>query len=346
MRKLAAAALLPFLLAACSGSDVPTDSPYKGQSAETFSMQLKRGRTIDKQGMLHWFAEYVSGYQAPVATQAPRAVVTMKPSASCRLPRPAEGSDLVQVITWNSKVYSPLYLITAPEFRKITENVMTVVNFNRNPGLALSKAEGRTQQVDVAVTEIAKPVHLVLASQSPVLWNLIADERAKITGVTIISESDTVALANAAPDLPVAVLSGEQAEKCGAAPALMPVRDYPNIKMTLHKANDNDEKYKKKLDKYEAYNRFFKKQFGVASNDVSIGVSVMDHAVVGPVPPSLEARLPFKTLEGAEIRVSPAAFVFFGNETDYIAAKKADVIKTASKLTGGDFKAILEAAGY
>jgi hypothetical protein len=334
------------LLTACSGSDIPSESPYKGQNAETYSIQLKRGRTIDSQHLLHWFAEYVSGYQEPDAGKMPTALIALKAATSCQIPRPAPGSKLVQVITWNSKITAPLYVIGEDELEKITKNAMQVVKGGHNPSLALSTPDGQLYAVDVAVTETAQPVHLVLSAQRAVVWNLVADPKAKITGITIISWNNVVALANADPDVPVTVLAGKQAEKCGATPQLMPVKEYPNIRMQLHKANDNDKKWDDKLAKYRDYNRFFKGAFGVDAAEVSIGASIMDHAAVGPVPAGIDARLPFKTLEGVEIRVTPGAFAFYGSEHDYLAAKKDAVIKTASRLSGSDFAEIMRNAGY
>jgi hypothetical protein len=331
-------------LAGCGDGGVPTDSPYKGQTAETFSMQLKGQRTIDGGKKLHWFQEYVAGYVKPDAAKLPAALTALDTVSGCKLPQPDKASTLVQAITWNSKTYAPLYLIDDDKLDKITRNVMAVVKGGHNPALALDKREGQLLQVDVAVTE-SKPVHIVLASTSEVLWNIVPGPDAKITGISIISRNSAVAVANVPADVPVAAITGKDAERCGALPALMPVKDYPGVKMQLHRANDNDAKYAEKMKKYRAYNSYFRRQFGVDSDDVSIGVSVMNHVAIGPVP-GQDGRLPFRSLEGAEIRVSPSAFVFFGSEGDYVRAKKEAVTKAASRITGGDYGKVLEGAGY
>jgi hypothetical protein len=331
-------------LAGCSGGDVPSESPYEGQSAETFSMQLKHFRTIDGEKKLHWFQEYVTGYQEPDASKPPASLAALKTTSTCRLPKPDKDSKLIQIITWNSKKYAPLYSIDSDAFEKITKNVMMVVKGNRSPELALGKREGQLLQVDVAVTEKG-PVHIILASTGPVLWNLVPAEHARITGISIISKNNSVAIANAPADVPVTALAGDSTERCGAIPSLMPVKEYPGVKMQLHRANDNDAKYSEKMAKYSAYNNYFRRQFGVDSDDVSIGVSVMDHAAIGPVPEP-DARVPFKTLEGATIRATPGAFAFYGSEGDYVVAKKAAVISAASKIIGSDYKKVLDGAGF
>jgi len=333
-------------LTACSDSDVPSESPYKGQTAETFSLQLKQHRTIDGEKRLHWFQEYVSGYQEPSPAHVPASLTKLKAASSCSVPKPQGNARLVQVITWNSQIYAPLYAIDARKFDRIVENFMAVVSVQRNPGLALNKREGNMQPVDVAVTDTSGPIHLVLASRGPVLWNLAVAKDARITGITIVSSSETVAIANAPEQVKIHALVGEVAEKCGAKPALMPVKDYPDIKMQLHRANNNDEKFAELLAKYKTYNNFFRRQFGVDSDGVSIGVSVMNHAAVGPVPADPEARIAFRTLENSAIAVTNASFVLYGSDTEYVAGKKAAIIKAASKVAGRDYQSVLDQAGF
>ncbi len=253
-------------------------------------------------------------------------------------------ADRKEVMKLSTQTKIPLYLIDDDKLDKITRNVMAVVKGGHNPALALDKREGQLLQVDVAVTE-SKPVHIVLASTGEVLWNILPGPDATITGISIISRNSAVAVANVPADVPVAAITGKDAERCGALPALMPVKEYPGVKMQLHRANDNDAKYAEKMKKYRAYNSYFRRQFGVESDDVSIGVSVMNHVAIGPVPRQ-DGRLPFRSLEGAEIRVSPLAFAFFGSEGDYVKTKKDAVTKAASRITGSDYGKVLEGAGY
>jgi hypothetical protein len=338
--------LIASVLCGCSDNDIPSDSPYKSQSAETFGMQLKGSRVIDHDKGLHWFQNYVSGYEPPDEGKLPGKIVALKPAKNCGLPKPAEGARLVEVITWNSKAYAPIFAIDGATFDKITKNMMAVTDIGSNPASALEKREGQLQQVDVAVMPTGGSTHLVLSSTGPVLWNLVVAEGAHVSGVTLLSKHETVAIANVASDTPVAALVGEVAEKCGAIPALMPVKEYPGIRMQLHKANDNEAKFNDRLAKYRSFNRYFKRQFGVDSDEVAIGANVMNHAVVGAVPANLDARIAYKTIENAELRVTPVAFIFAGSMTDYVAAKTSAAAARASEMSGKDYGSQLKQAGY
>lgn len=320
------------LVAACSeAGDIPRGSPYDKQSAESYSLQLGEFRVIDADKELHWFQDYVSGYQKPDPAEGPASIRPIDMATSCTLNKPSPNSRVVQVNTWGGFYRSSLYLLDKKSFDHLATRYESLLQRKAPTGPFLGKVEGELYQVDVAVTEIGEPVHLVLSSRGNILWNIVTAPRARITGMTIITGNAAAALANAPVGVPIQAIAGEMAEKCGVDPALMPVDEYPGIKMQIFQANDNKGKHRKMLEAYNRYNSFFRKQFGVDSDAVSVGVSKMNHAVVGPLPANPNERIPFIAIKDSDVLVTPATFTFFGSYSNYVAAKKTILEKREGK---------------
>jgi hypothetical protein len=340
--------LLPFLLAltACNNDGVPSGDAAKDVHPETYSVQVRGERLIDKDLKIHWLQEYLAAYAEPTENKRPAAIKTLEKTANCRPPGPRAGSVLAQVLVDHGTRSSPLYAMSSSEVDQMTKTFMSVIRSSRDPDIMLTKTDGMLTAINVIVTETSRPVHLVLAARSATLWNIQKADKAVISGVTLISGAEAAAIANIDPKVPVVALTGAAAKTCGALPAVRPVMEYPGLKMQIFKANHPEKELAKMQTAYQAYNGFFTSAFGQSSTDVSVGAQAIDHAAIGPTPATLEERVPFKGYENTTVYITPAALVTFGTQKEFAAAKRELAIATASRMTGGDYAQIMESAGY
>lgn len=350
MKTVAALSILLALavsgLSACSNDGVPDEDVAKGVHAETYAVQLPEMKLMDRALKLHWLQEYVTGYAVSDEDDTPAAIRTIPLASSCSLARPAPGSILASVVTDHGNGTTAFYAMDAKDVDEMGKRLADLVRGNRTPALMLAKPDGFLSRIDVVVTETAKPVHLVLASRSGALWNVLTAPGAHLSAVTLISQTTETAVANIAPDVPVSALVGDMAKSCGAIPANEPMQAYPGLRMQIHKAAYPEKELAKMSAAWGSYSSFFLRTYGVSADTVSIGTEALYHVAIGPAPERSEDRVAYKGFKGATIQVTPAALTFYGRFGDYTKARRATAIKTASRLTGGNFQAAMDQAGY
>jgi len=345
MKSLTAVVLL-LALAGCSNDGVPGEDIAKGVHPETYGVQLPEYKLMDRDLKLHWLQEYVTGYSVPSDGDAPASIRPIALASGCALPKPVAGALLAQVVTGHGNGRSSFYAMDAKDVDDMGRQLAAMVRGNRNPSIMLSKTDGRLSRIDVVVTESSKPVHLVLASRTGALWNVQAAAGARLSGVTLISETSMAAVANLPQGVPMVALTGAAAKQCGAMPAVEPVQEYPGLKMQIFKAAEPEKALSKANAAWAAYNRFFTKTFGQNMGEVSVGTNALYHAAIGPAPAKPEDRVAYRGLAGATLYVTPAALAFYGSEGAYAKARRDAAIQAASRLTGGNFQTAMDQAGY
>lgn len=304
MTRLAALSCsLVFSLAACTDvSEIPAGDPRKGAVRNPFGVAWPQEALIDAGGVAHWAQEAIADYQ-PIDQRIFPARVEMLDTGPCHLPKPAAGAIVRHVIVERGAGAAPLYQMSDAEL------------------VARSSADHENDDVlrplNVVVTEQSTPVHLVLTSETSVLWNIMPAPGATIAGVTLVS-GDGAGLANLPVGVPVAAIYGEALERCGVHPARLPTPDWPAVQ-TVKKTGAAALKatLAEKTAHGEAYAAFIDKRLGADASAGAIAQRGLGAALIGPMPKGASARAPMRTLKSATVLVSRSDRLIIGARRDY-----------------------------
>ena len=342
---LVASALLSLsALCGCSDSDgVPGGDPTL--EAETRGSIAQPGIIVGKGQTIFWAQAALAGYRITTLTDLPSKIVVAQTSTECRFQKPAAGEMIGNVHIGRSHIglkymAAPIFAFSRSELAERTKQFIAAYKQDGDENALPSDAvNDRLRAVDVVVTETAKPVYLVLQNEaSSVLWNIHAAPGVKIAHVAVIS-SGTAGIANLDPAIPVEFMNQPVLEHCKVVPARKPAKDWLFVQQVEVDPSLTD-KLKQNEDLYTAYSSWFHDNFGIDGEDDVVGIQEASQVLVGPLPATEEARVAFKPLAGAEVRIAREDFVFAGSEDDYTAKHEQMVLEMATKMAGGNLQSL------
>jgi hypothetical protein len=324
------------MLAGCS-DEAPTGDPAKRLRTELRGYDAPIGVLMGANEKPYWVQSAVAGFRPARKDDYPAVVETMKYSGGCKFmpPRPDELVEKVHVDS--SRMQSAVYVASRDSVGERTKQY--IENYKAGQDIIPANiGDDRMGLVDVIVTETSKPIYLVLAYSSSTIFNVQLAPGAKLSRVALVGHG-AAGVANVDPSVPMAVLNGRSMEMCGVSPIREPkdhwafvrnVKEDPNLKEALAK----------NYGWYGKFSGWYRENFGVPSEPDSIGASEASHVLVGPLPDTLEARVPFKSLEGSRLVLSKTDFAFVGSASDYDDKIRSYIIEQATRAAGGDLKAI------
>ncbi|MDH4985155.1 hypothetical protein QEZ47_06305 [Aminobacter anthyllidis] len=136
-------------------------------------------------------------------------------------------------------------------------------------------------------------------------------------------------------------LAGNAAKDCKVSPSRRP-QPYWRV---VEAAKGGDQISKEAVASRNAiharYDSWFRASFGKASEDVTIGIDQMNHAIVGPLPASPDDRLPYRGIADATVQLARTDYAFFAaSRQDYDSKHSELVTKKAQQLAGGDLTSL------
>jgi hypothetical protein len=195
--------------------------------------------------------------------------------------------------------------------------------------------------VDVIVTETSKPVYLVLAHYNRVLFNIHLAPGAKISRIAMIGYRGG-GITNLDPLPPVEVLSDQQLARCGVVPLRRPAAHWEMTKIANNSTFDPKELVRKATSDFSKYSNWFKRNFGQTSEPNSIGAMTASHVLVGPLPTTLENRVQYKALTGANVYVAKSDYNYSLSPNDYKAKKSQLIIDAAEAGLGVKLETLIK----
>lgn len=293
---LAAAALA---LAACENqSAVPDGDPRAAYETGPFGKVWREDAIVDASGSAAWAQQMIAGYERAGPKSAPARIEPLDTS-SCLMAKPAPGALVRHVIVERGAGEPPLFQIGAG-------------------GPAGADAD-RLRIVNVAITETSAPVHLVLASESTVIWNLLPAPGAAISGIAAVSGGG-VGIAGSPPGIEVQALYGEALTRCEVRPARRPLADWPFTRQAANGSGPQREALAARRAQADAYEAWFRKWYGVPPDKNEIAQMGAGAVLIGPLPKDESARVPMRTLAGATMQMSLTGRLIIGSEQDYQTA--------------------------
>jgi hypothetical protein len=333
--------ILALILSGCSGNDSPPQgNPADSLKTDRFGYKVGSNVIVGKDNSLSWLKAVVAGY-APLEGQRPAKIGWLETTQSCKFPLPSVGDKLVQVHTNDTDQVSDVFALSqADVLERAQAYVSQWQSDGKDPGVNSNRSGDRLRVVNVIVTETEAPVYLVLAGGFDTLWNIQKSENARISRVAIIGTRNA-GIVNLGADTPVSVLAGNAAKGCKVSPSRRPQPFW----RVVEAAKDGDQISKEAVASRNAiharYDSWFRGSFGKASEEVTIGIDQMNHAIVGPLPASPDDRLPYRGLTDATVQLARTDYAFFAaSRQDYDSKHSELVTKKAQQLAGGDLTSL------
>lgn len=329
-------------LSACSESEkIPTGDPAAKVSRETRGHRVPYKVMMGKAGQFFWAQRALQNFHRLKEDELPSEIAHLPINPTCKFPPPGENNKLVNIHIGHSKAGSTVYAISKRSIAKRAEDFIS--DYTRHKGNVPYRKHyiggDRLGVVNVVVTEQQKPVYLVLSSQGGTIWNIQKHPNAQIARVAIISYR-TSGIVNLDENVPVTAIIGERLRGCKALPRRMPQKHW-GFSQISYKGGSYKEDMARNIMASRKYSKWFRKNFKQGSETDMIGDNLVSTVLVGPMPASLEARIPYKTLKGARVQLSPFDYVFASSNKHY-RTKNLELVKTlAAEMSGGSLKSLI-----
>lgn len=333
--------IMALLLSGCSDSDSPPEgSPAQSLKTDRFGYQAGSEVVVGKDNSLSWLKAVVTGY-SPVEGERPAKVSWLETTQGCRFPLPSVGDKLVHVHTNETNQVSDVFALSqADVLERAQAYVSQWQNDGKDPGINSNRSGDRLRVVNVIVTETEAPVYLVLAGGFDTLWNVQKSPDARIARVAIIGTRNA-GIVNLEPGTPVTVLAGNTIKGCKVSPSRRPQPYWRVVEAAKGGDQTSKEAVASRNAIYNRYDSWFRASFGKASEEVTVGIDRMNHAIVGPLPASLEKRLPYRGITDATVQLARTDYAFVAaSRQDYDLKHSELVAKKAQQLAGGDLASL------
>lgn len=243
--------------------------------------------------------DVVSGHSVDPGSDIPAEITTIRPILGCELTRPLQGTVIGHV----TSVRSPLTLaLTSYSDADLAAAVQDYVDAYRKFGSDAQLPAGGPRYAvhDVAVTETAAPVYLVLENMGGNrIWNIHLAEGARIERVVLLGGSQS-GVANLDPVVPVEVILAAGLADCGIDPAYGPDADQFPVATTSADTGTDAET----LQRAKAYDTWFRDSFDVLAGESRRGYAEAVVTLIGPVPATAEERAVYASIKGARVRTT------------------------------------------
>jgi len=338
-RKLAALSLLTLLLAGCGEpSRAQQDLPPTGDPAKKVKNDA-RGQVYKSQVALTdasgavWAKAILARYDRRFDTRIPAAITRLEESTSCELPRPHAGSDAVVISLSGGGDTMPLYRTTpkvlATNAEKLIKSASTPSEDKPLYGVfGVSMATDSVPIRNVVINKTDAPVHLVLVSQHEGIWNLNLADGAQVTSLSLVGP-DGSGYVNLPEGVPVSVFSTQMMEKCGIDPERQPSETWRFVQRVQSRRD------KELLSDYQARaNRFDMWLNRSVPGATRIEAQGASNILVGPMPHTMEARVPYHPVAGASLHIASNEPVMAMPHDDYILHITNQSTALAERLAG------------
>ncbi len=309
--------------------------------------------------------QVLANYHRPVLSETPGKVRQATEVQDCRFTPPAADARLANVFSNATELGVSFVAVRDADLSPLVHAYLDRVRAEGAPKVGgIGAITGKMNQLgsmqavssasvagpfqyramEVAVTETATPVHLVLQTGTGrVLWNLHLADDVRISGVSLIG-GDLPAIANLPKGVSVEVMDGSTLAACGVVPMQLPRASDP-IFQAIENGQVPVDLARIGLgtirDQVEAWNTWFEAQFGLRSDETRIGYdNSAILAVVGPLPQAEADRVTYHTLRRAPVVMAAADEVISKDLMDSEDKLKSIIKKRATALAGGDLASL------
>lgn len=109
---------------------------------------------------------------------------------------------------------------------------------------------------------------------------------------------------------------------------------WPFVRNAKENPSLHEEPVAKNKAAYRRYDSWFRSAFGIRSEQNVAGVERSTHVLVGPLPPSLEERIPFRPLGGSLVIMTPVKNIAVADKAGYEEKAMAQIRPLVDKALG------------
>ena len=190
MSRRAAALLAVLTLAACADrGSVPDGDPREGAQRDLRGIAYREDALADASGRFHWAQAAIADYRRADQKTFPARVEVLD-TASCLLTKPASGDLVRHVFVERGVGEAPIYQFSDEDVGARAERFVdsyVATKGKARPSVAYDDADVM-RLVNVVVTEKSAPVHLVLTSETNVIWNILPAAGAQISAIAVVED--------------------------------------------------------------------------------------------------------------------------------------------------------------
>lgn len=290
-----------------------------------------------------FIGDAISGWRPADDDEVVARVQMLREPTDCTMPVPAAGARVVNLAVEHPSTKSGLYSFTEADLLESVETWFDRIRYTEETPRVPGPASSHEYRVhDIAVTETAAPLHLVVQNLAPsnVLYNIHLAPGAVLSGVSMLG-GDANAVAGLAAGVPVAVMTRKTLAACGVT-MRDAVRGEAGIEAMIrdHKLRTEEEIAAARTElaaAVAAYDAWFRAQFGVPAKEARIGLSFAEVSLIGPVPADPSTGAPvYLPITGANVLAQAQDYFKVEGLHAWPEAYRAEVTRMGALLAGGD----------
>ena len=331
------------LLAGCFGeSGVPGGDPRRGTVTKIRGYKLPPDTMAATNGRYYWAQEVLSDYRCSRDTDLPSTIKSIS-QTSCKLRPPEPGAYVAHAHIAYGRQQASVYEFSRRDVGERAKRLIKSYVATEGRRTKVSRYRGRDELklVNVVVTKSDQPVHLVLTSQSGVLWNIQKSDDAEIVGISVVG-ANGAGLANVPEGTRIEGLFGRFLRSCNIRPARTP-KDHWRF---VENATENPRRSTQRLlaqnySNAAAYSRWLTQTFGLVDVEAVVDPMAVSNVLIGQAPSDREERIDYRPIKDAIVHVSPNDYVFASTRSGYGERMSQLVTDAAGRAIGGDLKNLL-----
>jgi len=304
---------LGLFLAGCGDDNarpdgLPDSRVYNGNYGAIYT---RPAVTTDDRRMSYWAQDIADGYAGPHVNDMPARLVAASLASGCMLPKPSADAEIVYVEIYAGFDDAPLYFVTHDDVKAVKRYIEAN---QKRPDLERMVEINAAKQVDVFVTEVEKPVYLVLAAYDQTVWSLQMAEGVQLDGIAVLGY-EPQALAHAPANVPVGYVVYDKSPQRGCME--IPQRPVNENWKAVQKAEKqrSESGFRKTIREARQNHYRFRNWLStrVGHPHRTIDAYRTSHVLVGPAP---SARLRYRRLRDAELGFTANAVPIWGDADD------------------------------
>ncbi|MEM8645111.1 MAG: hypothetical protein AAGF86_02095 [Pseudomonadota bacterium] len=328
-------AALAALLAGCNADAVPSGEVNVKKFVSKLRGYLVPPGVVMTQGEQPvWIQAVTTGYSKSANTSEPAEVTMFEHDVeSCTVPEPLQDEYLGHVFFSQAKQASSLYSYSDEDLNRSAKSYVKWHKRGKGQAKRYTKPVRSLNVIDVFVTETSKPVYLVLTSPSKAMWNVHPAEGVEIARIVLIGH-ETLGVATDRLTTPVEIL------RCNPALLRDPQPHWGFVRNVRKSGGRDDDLLAKNRALHRKFAFWYKQNFNAWASHNQVVANRANHALIGPVPTDLDARVPYKPIAERKIRITNNAHLVISDPSSFKSLYLSQVRQLAEEIAGGSLDSL------
>lgn len=328
-------AVFAALLAGCNADAVPSgEVNVKKFVSKLRGYLVPPGVVMTQTEQPVWIQAVTTGYSKSANLSEPSDVTMFAHDVeSCAVPEPLQGEYLGHVFFSQAKQASSLYTYSDEDLSRSAKSYVKWHKRGKDQAKRYTKPVRSLDVIDVFVTETSKPVYLVLTSPSKAVWNIHPAEGVEIARIVLIGH-ETLGVATDKLSTPVEIL------RCNPALLRDPQPHWGFVRNVRKSGGRDDDLLFKNRALHRKFAFWYKQNFNAWSSHNQVVANRANHALIGPVPTDLDARVPYRPIAERKIRITNNAYLVISDQRSFKTLYLTKVRQLVEEITGDSLASV------